>query len=286
MDSVLVMNFEEGSELDKIQFDFTTDDDSKIIYGALEPTSAAVDWEISPISMPDSPDSNELDQHSFNSNPDLLAITSEINQLQAFSTSPHSAVGVLESPVLLNNGLSLEIPTSMFYPHDSSTDSPFYASPNTFNSPQSAMPYGMNINHLPLFVNTYDTNVTVNAGSKSAPPSSFSFFNYGETSPPSGPKPRTKSDVGKKKKTPKRKHDSDVLFGLEGGGEGIGEDETVTCSHEDCGKIFTSQSSLKSHFKIHLPERNFACDSCDSTFRRSHDLKRHYRSLHTGIYIQ
>jgi uncharacterized Zn-finger protein len=55
------------------------------------------------------------------------------------------------------------------------------------------------------------------------------------------------------------------------------------CTFPDCHKLFTKQTNLKSHSRIHHSERNYACQDCGSTFRRSHDLKRHQRSLHSDV---
>lgn len=55
------------------------------------------------------------------------------------------------------------------------------------------------------------------------------------------------------------------------------------CSFPGCLKNFTKQTNLKSHFRIHQPERGFGCEDCPASFRRSHDLKRHQRSLHSDF---
>ncbi|KAJ3388637.1 Metallothionein expression activator [Lobulomyces angularis] len=59
--------------------------------------------------------------------------------------------------------------------------------------------------------------------------------------------------------------------------------EIFKCTHEGCPKVFNHIFNLKSHLKAHSPERSFVCDQCSSSFRRSHDLKRHCRSIHSSI---
>lgn len=59
------------------------------------------------------------------------------------------------------------------------------------------------------------------------------------------------------------------------------EDGSFPCTVDGCGKSFNRQFNLKSHLKTHNDERSFSCQFCESTFRRSHDLKRHIRSLHS-----
>jgi len=58
---------------------------------------------------------------------------------------------------------------------------------------------------------------------------------------------------------------------------------TIPCPSENCQKLFPKSFNIKSHLKTHSTEKNFTCSQCPASFRRSHDLKRHYRSLHTGI---
>jgi DNA-directed RNA polymerase subunit RPC12/RpoP len=55
------------------------------------------------------------------------------------------------------------------------------------------------------------------------------------------------------------------------------------CTFPGCNKVFSKQTNLKSHSRIHHTERNYACQDCGACFRRSHDLKRHQRSLHSDV---
>jgi hypothetical protein len=61
--------------------------------------------------------------------------------------------------------------------------------------------------------------------------------------------------------------------------------EEYRCPEMGCNKVFEKQSTLKSHLRSHDKEegRAFECHKCHSTFRRSHDLKRHERSLHSDF---
>jgi uncharacterized Zn-finger protein len=55
------------------------------------------------------------------------------------------------------------------------------------------------------------------------------------------------------------------------------------CTFPGCQKVFSKQTNLKSHARIHHTERNYSCEECGASFRRSHDLKRHQRSLHSDV---
>ncbi|KAJ2705316.1 hypothetical protein H4R19_005137, partial [Coemansia spiralis] len=50
---------------------------------------------------------------------------------------------------------------------------------------------------------------------------------------------------------------------------------------DQCELTFSRQHNLKSHALTHSSERPFACGVCQTPFRRQHDLKRHMK-LHTG----
>jgi uncharacterized C2H2 Zn-finger protein len=55
------------------------------------------------------------------------------------------------------------------------------------------------------------------------------------------------------------------------------------CSHPGCGRTFTRMFNLKSHLKVHDPNRkkDFKCPQCGSGFARSQDLSRHIM-IHSG----
>ena len=59
--------------------------------------------------------------------------------------------------------------------------------------------------------------------------------------------------------------------------------QLFNCTFPGCNKQFNKQTNLKSHIRIHNTERSFMCNECGSAFRRSHDLKRHQRSLHSDV---
>ncbi|KAJ1865205.1 hypothetical protein LPJ73_000078 [Coemansia sp. RSA 2703] len=50
---------------------------------------------------------------------------------------------------------------------------------------------------------------------------------------------------------------------------------------DQCDLTFSRQHNLKSHALTHSTERPFSCPICQTPFRRQHDLKRHMK-LHTG----
>ncbi|KAJ3017393.1 Metallothionein expression activator [Thoreauomyces humboldtii] len=57
----------------------------------------------------------------------------------------------------------------------------------------------------------------------------------------------------------------------------------LCCPTTGCDKMFSNTAALRAHVKSHALERTYQCDACDASFRRSHDLKRHFRSIHTVI---
>ena len=56
--------------------------------------------------------------------------------------------------------------------------------------------------------------------------------------------------------------------------------ETFNCRSEDCEKIFTTQSDLKKHSRVHTNQRPFTCQTagCGKTFINSHHLKSHTKT--------
>ncbi|ORY43036.1 hypothetical protein BCR33DRAFT_651616, partial [Rhizoclosmatium globosum] len=53
------------------------------------------------------------------------------------------------------------------------------------------------------------------------------------------------------------------------------------CPLEGCTQTFHKQMNLTSHLKTHKSSKIYRCTDCDTTFRRSHDLRRHVSSLHS-----
>ncbi|KAG0341572.1 hypothetical protein BG004_005986, partial [Podila humilis] len=55
------------------------------------------------------------------------------------------------------------------------------------------------------------------------------------------------------------------------------------CEIDNCGKLFTRASNLRTHTATHTNEKKFECDfpGCKSKFARVHDMKRHQRN-HTN----
>lgn len=51
------------------------------------------------------------------------------------------------------------------------------------------------------------------------------------------------------------------------------------CSALGCDKSFTTPALLKGHKLIHSNDRNFKCDECGATFKRTQSLK-HHKSYH------
>ncbi|KAJ3078358.1 Metallothionein expression activator [Quaeritorhiza haematococci] len=68
-------------------------------------------------------------------------------------------------------------------------------------------------------------------------------------------------------------------------GLGIGDDkDTVTypCPFPGCDRVFTRLYNVKSHLICHSGDRPHVCSQCPASFRRKHDLQRHYRTSHSG----
>lgn len=62
--------------------------------------------------------------------------------------------------------------------------------------------------------------------------------------------------------------------------------DSLLCPHEGCGKHLGTRSALKAHMRVHddpPSQRSHKCGECDASFRRTHDLRRHCRSIHELI---
>jgi uncharacterized Zn-finger protein len=71
------------------------------------------------------------------------------------------------------------------------------------------------------------------------------------------------------------------MVGLLQSSEEQGKQDWFPCLEMGCEKTFVEAYHLKTHMKyFHETGRQFHCNSCDKSFRRHHDLRRHDRSLH------
>lgn len=53
------------------------------------------------------------------------------------------------------------------------------------------------------------------------------------------------------------------------------------CPHSGCGRLFTRLYNVKSHMVCHSGDRPHICNACSASFRRKHDLQRHFRTTHS-----
>lgn len=58
-------------------------------------------------------------------------------------------------------------------------------------------------------------------------------------------------------------------------------DRNFPCTHQDCDRSFSRIQNLRSHMRCHLETTPHNCDSCGLGFRRTTDLQRHVRTMHT-----
>ncbi|XP_052562399.1 zinc finger protein 93-like [Culex pipiens pallens] len=58
------------------------------------------------------------------------------------------------------------------------------------------------------------------------------------------------------------------------------EQNRLVCA--ECGKLFSSASTLRQHREIHRDVRKFRCTYCEQTFAQRTPLKNHIRNKHTG----
>ncbi|KAF2268387.1 hypothetical protein CC78DRAFT_530300 [Lojkania enalia] len=58
--------------------------------------------------------------------------------------------------------------------------------------------------------------------------------------------------------------------------------EAYPCEYEQCNKSFRRSSELRKHAKTHIDKkaRRFVCETCESRFYYSKDLKRHLKCVH------
>ncbi|KAI8916353.1 hypothetical protein EDD86DRAFT_185288 [Gorgonomyces haynaldii] len=60
-----------------------------------------------------------------------------------------------------------------------------------------------------------------------------------------------------------------------------GSDKAFRCTHPGCDRVFTRVQNLRSHARCHLVTAPHNCNHCGLGFRRTTDLQRHIRTMHT-----
>ncbi|KAJ3256320.1 hypothetical protein HK103_005575 [Boothiomyces macroporosus] len=60
-----------------------------------------------------------------------------------------------------------------------------------------------------------------------------------------------------------------------------GSEKTFTCTHPTCDRTFSRIQNLRSHMRCHLLTTPHTCKTCGLGFRRTTDLQRHIRTMHT-----
>ncbi|KAL3900912.1 MAG: hypothetical protein SGCHY_001005 [Lobulomycetales sp.] len=63
--------------------------------------------------------------------------------------------------------------------------------------------------------------------------------------------------------------------------DGSSSEPKFSCPHPGCGRQFTRLYNVKSHMVCHSGDRPHQCSQCTASFRRKHDLQRHYRTSHS-----
>jgi len=58
-------------------------------------------------------------------------------------------------------------------------------------------------------------------------------------------------------------------------------EKTFSCSHQGCDRTFSRIQNLRSHMRCHLVTTPHNCKTCGLGFRRTTDLQRHIRTMHT-----